>query len=218
MKWQAVRDTHEELRRQVEASAQRCDQVKAERERAKAEWGASRDELREMQAAHKRLEQENERTEEEVGEQLSLKKQLEDELRALEEQHQQIQEAHRALEVDHRRRQFVLDAVSENLSDKQGQLQRELVDFQEQFEKAKAHRERIAEEQARLRETTKAFYPEHCQAQTEHAAKTRELEQMRRERDLLNWEHYKVQRDSHMLSQSYDVGALPPLVAALQGS
>merc|ERR1719401_1429733 len=68
----------------------------------------------------------------------------------MEQQQAKVQESHRWLEMEQRQRQFVLESMSDNLQDKRGQLQRELCEFQEQFERgAKAYRERVLGEQGR---------------------------------------------------------------------
>lgn len=211
--WQAARLRNEELRREAEAARLQCEEARAARDRAKAGWAVAREELHELQRAQRHLAEDNRRTEELLVEQQALRHQLDEELAALEAQCLQAAEAHRALEVDRRQRQFVLETVSESLAEKRGRLQRELDVFHEQFEKAKLTRANIAGEQAQVCDTMSTFLPEHFRLQTEQAAKSRDLEQARRERELLGWEQRKVQRDLQMLSKSYDVGFLPPLAA-----
>lgn len=215
LKWQEVRNAHEDLRKQIEEAAQRCEEIKAHRDAARTDWQVAKDSYQSLQMIHKRLEQDNARTEEELKEQLSQKKLLEEELQSLDQQHRQVREEHLSLEREQRDRKFVLDSVSTNLSDKRGHLQKELVDFQEQFEKAKAHRDRIVAEQVNLRQTTNVLLPEYFQLQAEHSAKSREFEQVKRDRELMGWEQLKVQRDLGVLASTYDCGAmgvvLPPL-------
>jgi len=206
-----VRNAHEELRKQVEDSTRQCEEAKSARDRAKEEWTTTRDELKALQLSHGILTEEYKKSEALLVEQQEQRKKLEKDLAALEEQHRQIVSSTKALEDDHKHRQFVLQSVSQNLDDKRGQLQRELSDFQNQFQKAKLQHEQIAVEQGQVRDNMNGFLPEYFQLQTDQAAKSRELEQAVRDSELLNWEHHKVHRDLQMLSNSYDVGFLPQL-------
>jgi len=208
-RWQDVRDAHEELRRQVEAGQRQCEEAKAARDTARGEWVSARDEVRELRLAHSRLNEEVQRTEESLAGQQAQRKRLQEELVSLGEQHRHVLAATKVLEEDHRQRQFVLQTVSQNLDEKRGQLQRELTDFQEKFQRAKEQHEQVVAEQGPVQEAMSSLLPEYFQLQTDRAARGRELEQARCEHELLNWEHHKVQRDVRMLAASYDPSQPP---------
>merc|ERR1712032_134068 len=114
----------------------------------------------------------------------------------------------------HKQKQNVLHMVSGELDRKRGALQHQLDEFNERFEEAKAQREQVISEHDKVRDTLGGFLPDYFQLQTEQAGKRRELEQVKREHELLTWEHHKVERDLDMLTKSYDLGYLPPLPGA----
>mmetsp|Transcript_2636 Transcript_2636/g.6177 ORF Transcript_2636/g.6177 Transcript_2636/m.6177 type:complete len:362 (-) Transcript_2636:220-1305(-) len=212
-RWQVVREAHEELRQHVEAATRQCEEAKTTRDQARVEWAAAQEDLRELRLSQGQMREECRKAEASLASQKEQHRELEEELRVLRDQHRQVLAATKVLEEDHKHRQFVLQSVSQNLDDKRGHLQRELGEFQEKFQRAKAQHEQVIVEQGQIRGATNAVLPEYFKLQTDHAARARELEQAKREHELLSWEHHKVQRDVQMLSNSYDAGFLPQLPA-----
>lgn len=206
-RWQAIRSKHETLRQQAEASTQQRDERRAELDQLKGAFATTRDEVQEHRLGQKKLDDSVGLLQKQLAELQAQRKQVEEEITTVSDKHRNLRGIHASLEEEHRDRTLELIAVTENLSSKRAQLQRELNGFQQQFDKAKVQQDQILVEHANLRESLSAFLPEYFQLQTKQATTARELEHARRESELLQWENHKIERDLHMLIKSYDVRA-----------
>lgn len=203
-RWQALRSQHEELRLQLEATQQQCDHARSQRNEAKKLHTVTCDELRELRLTHTRMEAEHAETEAMLSKENATRQELDNEISALDQQHGQIMTSCKELDASNKDRQDVLRQVREDLGRKQEALHVQLKEFETRFDTAKVAREQTQLEHDGAREQLSSLLPEYFKLQTDHTVKRRETEQVRREHEMLGWEHHKVQRDLDMLSKSYD--------------
>lgn len=212
--WHETKSAHEELLRQSELDSQRIAQAQKEFEEAKKEHTAARDALQDLQKAHERLCADHELNQRSLEEKQEKCTKLEAEISDIERQVREAIQAREELEAGHREKNALLSSAAADLAKKQDFLQRELSNFDQQFQEAKGCRERLLGETDRVRNDMGAFLPEYFNLQTEHAQNQRESEKIKRQTETLQWEHHKVHRDLHMLAKSYDAGYLASLSPA----
>eukprot|EP00927_Polykrikos_kofoidii_P072432 TRINITY_DN68551_c0_g1_i1.p1 TRINITY_DN68551_c0_g1~~TRINITY_DN68551_c0_g1_i1.p1 ORF type:complete len:378 (+),score=79.30 TRINITY_DN68551_c0_g1_i1:173-1306(+) len=209
-RWQAMRLTHEELKQQLDTNVALCERARIQRDEAKVALNSTKDELWKFQQDHKRLQEEQQESEMQLAAQREQRAILEKEIASLTDQHQKVLQSHKELEIEHAARQRLLNTVTDDLNNKQASLQRQLKEFEERFEKARAQREKTMAEHDRSRESLGKFLPDYFQLQTDQSSRRREVEQVRREHEVLQWENHKVHRDLTSLAASYDPSFVPP--------
>lgn len=217
-RWQAVREAHEQLRNQADTGARKREKARADRDGAKRSHEASQEGLREAMQAHGQLKKDVEQTEGLLTSNRQKRVDLEGELATLRDRVSRATAEHATLDECRKTREEELAGLTCDLEGRQAHLQANLNAHAARFDLAKAERERVRVEHDSVKAAMGTIIPTYFELQRDNMARRRELEHARRDNEILNWEHHKVNRDLEMLAKSYDVGFLPPAAFAVPGA